>query len=460
MSQINYSFLYGNIPTFQNPFLQNQNQNQNQLNSKKENKINFVPHFLNQNQNENQKENQNQNENQNQKEKITHFIPSFVQLDKQVLRFFAYFEDEIKDEGIGEKRIRYCSIFYYLATQEIKIIEKIQQNSGLDQGVILSKQQVSKNYSPSFLSKKQNLITENDFQISQITKIFSREYHIFDADDFTYNYYEKKGKPLNQSIKPPKDKYTQKREELDKIRNNYSRKKFENEPNSTKFFKKNPSEEDNILVFWAVKKTVGIPCHFRIVFYLEDNTLSITEISKDSQNQNSTFLRRTTVPKRFTSFQNFSFPTKKTENEHLIPDDFVIGKNISIFGSVFFIYKCDETTKNYFRKNGFDEKDLEIEIPDEFKEIQTNKKKFNFEKKIRTFDEKKEKLDIRKFLENSGKVLRFLALIQNRETKDFEKSMKTQIIQEQLKIDNSISLYGNTFKIIDADEFTLNHISK
>ena len=70
------------------------------------------------------------------------FEPTFVKLDKQVLRFYGYFQEGVVESALEAHRIRRVIINYYLEDSTISVTEPKQQNSGIPQGVFLKRQMV------------------------------------------------------------------------------------------------------------------------------------------------------------------------------------------------------------------------------------------------------------------------------------------------------------------------------
>lgn len=72
------------------------------------------------------------------------FEPTFVKLDKQVLRFFGYFKESVVESRLENYRIRQLNILYYLEDHTLMINEPKETNAGTPQGVFLKRQQVIK----------------------------------------------------------------------------------------------------------------------------------------------------------------------------------------------------------------------------------------------------------------------------------------------------------------------------
>ena len=70
------------------------------------------------------------------------FEPTFVKLDKQVLRFYGYFKESVAESALETYRIRKIVFQYYLDDNTLSITEPRMQNSGSPQGILLKRQMV------------------------------------------------------------------------------------------------------------------------------------------------------------------------------------------------------------------------------------------------------------------------------------------------------------------------------
>ena len=60
--------------------------------------------------------------------------PAWVAFDRQVLRFYAYFQEGVEEKREEHYRIRHCTIFFYLEDDSIQVNEQCVENSGIPQG--------------------------------------------------------------------------------------------------------------------------------------------------------------------------------------------------------------------------------------------------------------------------------------------------------------------------------------
>ena len=70
------------------------------------------------------------------------FEPTFVKLDKQVLRFYGFFKESVTESAKESFKIRKVMIMYYLDDSTLAVTEPRQQNSGTPQGIFLKRQMV------------------------------------------------------------------------------------------------------------------------------------------------------------------------------------------------------------------------------------------------------------------------------------------------------------------------------
>lgn len=82
------------------------------------------------------------------------------------LNFTAYFEEYVEGERLPQVRV--CNIYFYTEDGSLKVVEKPQQNSGVNQGTIVKRSIINKpNGTP---------IIEEDFQTGSTLVIYGRNY--------------------------------------------------------------------------------------------------------------------------------------------------------------------------------------------------------------------------------------------------------------------------------------------
>ena len=83
-----------------------------------------------------------------------------------ILTFNGYFED--RDQSTGALKIRECKIYFYVADSTVKVVEKTQQNSGMPQGTLVRRAEITK---PDGVP-----LNEADFKVGEIIPIYGRYY--------------------------------------------------------------------------------------------------------------------------------------------------------------------------------------------------------------------------------------------------------------------------------------------
>ena len=122
------------------------------------------------------------------------FEPDFVKLDKQVLRFYAYFKESVVENELENARIRLLVIYYYLLDDSISIVDVKQENSGIPQGPFLSKGKVYK--------EDGTLYKFSDFVVGKDVYIYGKVIRIYDCDAYTRDFFQLNGftQPQRQDV--------------------------------------------------------------------------------------------------------------------------------------------------------------------------------------------------------------------------------------------------------------------
>lgn len=129
------------------------------------------------------------------------FEPTFVKLDKQVLRFYGYFKESVVESRLENYRIRALIIYYFLEDRSIMITEPKQVNSGTPQGAFLKRQMVLK------LDGSGMPFEPTDFRVGLDIGICGRSIRIYDADTYTREYFVNIGQPQVEAQTCPEDSF-------------------------------------------------------------------------------------------------------------------------------------------------------------------------------------------------------------------------------------------------------------
>ena len=137
-----------------------------------------------------------------------------------------------------------------------------------------------------------------------------------------------------------------------------------------------------------------------ICYYLADDCISITDVKQENSGiPQGPFLKKMRV--------------KKEDDSYFDYKDFIVGKNIVIYGKIIHLYDCDKYTREFFKVNGITQPDKE-NVPFDFftqkVSIKPVLKKDHLMKDYLEYSMGGGKVkSAKQFLENDRKLLRFNA---------------------------------------------------
>ncbi|XP_008311337.1 EF-hand domain-containing protein 1 isoform X1 [Cynoglossus semilaevis] len=346
------------------------------------------------------------------------FIPAYVALDKKVLRFFAYIQEDNLYSPQEQYRVRPVVIYYYLEDDSMCVFEPTVENSGIPQGKLLKRHCFPKNELGDHYHWK-------DLNVGMDLVVYGVKYHITQCDAFTKGFMESEGIILNDPESIPEDPYIKRREMP--------------QPCHTK-----PAENDPMHLFLTMDRKVlrffalwddddGETRPVTIQFYLVDNTVEIREVHQANSGRDPfpVLMRRQRLHKRLRpqAFPSCVLELSKEEvDEYYSPKDFQLGHTLTLLGRRFLLYDCDGFTRDYFHTNhpGMDMKPTEVPTKDTL--IQSRKKAVppyngfgSLEDSLQnclSLIPKPPKKNVLKMLENDHKVLRYSARLDSQHPED------------------------------------------
>ncbi|NXE99226.1 EFHC1 protein, partial [Menura novaehollandiae] len=432
------------------------------------------------------------------------FTPAFVAFDKKVLKFDAYFQEEVPTSAEEHYRIRQVGIYYYLEDDSMCVIEPVVKNSGLLQGKLMKRHRVPKNEQGDFYHWK-------DLNLGINITMYGRTYRLVNCDSFTKVFLESQGIVVNPPEEMVSDPYTE-------LHRTPVQKPIV--PAGPDPFRQFLTYDTKVLRFYAIWDDTNCPFgdqHPCIIHYfLADDTVEVREVHKknDGRDPFPVLMKRQRLPKTLVD-KNKNFPScvlEITDNEVLewySPKDFAIGKCLTLLGRTFLIYDCDKFTQNFYREK--------YGITD-FQPVDVNKKALekvpqvippyngfgiiedSLQNCLSLFPKPPRK-DIIKMLENNLKVLRYQVALESPIPEDknrrfilsyflsddtigiFEPPVKNSGIPggkylkrtrvakpgftpenpiyyepSDFTIGSTIEVFGHRFIITDADEYVLNYL--
>uniref|UniRef100_A0ABM5GRK8 EF-hand domain-containing protein 1 isoform X2 n=1 Tax=Pogona vitticeps TaxID=103695 RepID=A0ABM5GRK8_9SAUR len=385
------------------------------------------------------------------------FIPAHVAFDKKVLKFDGYFQEDVPISTEEHFRIRKVGIYYYLEDDSMSVMEPIVENSGIPQGKLIKRQRLPKNDRGDYYHWK-------DLNRGINITIYGKTFRIVDCDAFTETFLQSQGIELNPPEKMIFDPYT----ELRKM--------------PLRMYV-TPSDFDQLKQFLAFDKKV-------LRFYaMWDDTESM-----------------------FGTFPSCVLEISDQEVlEWFTAKDFAVGKSTTLLGRKFFIYDCDEFTRQFcqdkFGITDFQPVDIKKPPPEEIKQEIPPYNGYGFlEDSLQncfSLIPQPPRKNIIKMLENDRKVLRYAAIMESPNPDDSKRRFvlsyclatdmisiyeppvrnsgiiggkylgRTRVPKPGSSTDNPIyyepadltigamvEVFGHRFIIVDADEHVLNYMEE
>ncbi|KAF7653715.1 hypothetical protein LDENG_00079090 [Lucifuga dentata] len=286
-------------------------------------------------------------------------LRQFLTLDRQVLRFYAMWDDA--DSLYGETNP--VTIMYYLVDDTVEVREVHEPNSGRDPfPILMRRQKLPKILKPDMKSfptcvlevstkEVDEYYSPKDFQLGQTVTLLGRYFLLYDCDTFTKNYYQTNYP--NMEMKPM---------ELPERVLKYQGRKWDIPPyngfgsledslqNCLSLIPEPPKkdvikllENDHKVLRYSARLESQKPedegRRFILSYFLANDMISIFE--KPSRNSGiipGKFLEKTRVPKPGSTVENAEFYS---------PADFAIGATVEVFGHRFVLTDADHYVLKY-----------------------------------------------------------------------------------------------------------------
>ena len=337
------------------------------------------------------------------------FEPTYVKLDKVVLRYFGFFKESVVESNLENWKLRQLVIFYYLEDSTVMMSEPKETNSGTPQGVFLKRQAITR------ADGSGETLQPEDFIVGQAIEVLGRRIVINDADSYTREFYgntlgieqpaqfDVPGDSFKQSqVKPPVNK--------DKAMKDYLEHSLGGGrvPSQKQFL----DNDRKVLRFFSVYQDQPYIVHY----FLSDDTLEVREVKYQNSGKDEfpLLLKRSKLPKNFAVSQ----PGQDTNQENFYTEaDFYPGCPIQAFSKVFHITGVDDFTQLFYKEKygrHFDTGSITTtKLPEAPKIIEPPYNGFGSEEDslgyVYKLEPVKPKKDFFKYVDNESKILRFTA---------------------------------------------------
>lgn len=303
-------------------------------------------------------------------------LPSFIENDRRVLLFNAYYEEEVLQSATEEKRIMICDIFFYVEDGTIEIIKTKQENSGIPQGVYLRRSKVEKPKYPDDDDKndensESRYYEVDDLKIGNEVEIYSRIFHIVNCNESTREYVINYHGWHHVDVHPlpfPRDDFAEAnkakmRRESGVPGVDRKRKMHDLKEVMESMLGKQSSTTDRgmflkcgqkALCFDAVwddrERLYGDVQYFRLFYFLADDTIEILPVHKknDGRYPFPKLLKRMKLPK------STNLPHGDEPADYYNWKELCIGESINVFGRKIQLARCDLFTREHYKKYGIE----------------------------------------------------------------------------------------------------------
>ena len=291
-----------------------------------------------------------------------------------VLRFLGYFRERIFESNLETYRVRKVGLVFHVADGSLAIREARQPNSGIVQGMILSRQRVPRANDPS------DTFTVDDFNIGQSVTVYGTTYYIVDLDESTRRYLRSVGKQVPDAAAPwpsHEDKYNaavtrqfavnpvkkmtttdmdQKRVSEQLLTGIITKHSLDEIATAQQFHANKINEHLQFAAIWDDRNKISGDLRKCVIrYFLENDTVEIIEDRKENcgREGGAKLLVRQRIavdgvdPLEAKAQQNtYGVILKK---DFVQAKDFAVGATFRIHNVTYFIYDADTFTRRFFQ---------------------------------------------------------------------------------------------------------------
>jgi len=297
--------------------------------------------------------------------------PAWLKHDKQVLRFYAFFQEAVCERGDENSRYRQCVIMYCMEDGTIRISEPKIENSGMPQGQFLKRHRVQRTDGSGFLGP-------GDFRVSEDIMIYGRKFHVTGADRFTRWFFEENGidldpdEPVVEDMWEKNYKFSKTAEKggLAVSRNVIEAKNLNKytlgcapQGRALTQFLENDRKVLRFNAYWDDTTLYGARLYFTCHYFLSDNTFEVNEAHTRNSGrwQCPLFFKRGKLLKenRVNVYPGMLEP----DPVPYLPEDLLVGGEFHVWGRKCIIYNCDDFTRDFYRNYmGIEQADAIIDV--------------------------------------------------------------------------------------------------
>jgi hypothetical protein len=312
--------------------------------------------------------------------------PERFSVDDKALRFYAHFQEHIRESAAETLRLRKVSVTFFLSDETFLIQEPRVPNSGLVGGTLLKRQRVP--ISDEDKAKRPtpgpDHVTINDITVGDTLVVFGQRYTIHACDDFTREFLTAIGDNVAENEPAPDDMY-QSEYRGKRVNGKTLSKTFETKdlsatleslaskgkcaqhyPGETERAQRFVRDSGKVLCFsgfWNDEDAApgGIMRTLEVRYFVEDDTILIIEkpnpVTKTDLTQ-KTFLsrRRLPVSGKPAKTVELTFAGRingqreaflGSDDRYYDAHDLYVGAELNVFGRKLTLFDCDAYTREY-----------------------------------------------------------------------------------------------------------------
>jgi len=282
--------------------------------------------------------------------------PAWLKHDKQVLRFYGFFQESVVERPDENCRYRVVNFMYYMEDGTLSMGEPKVENSGIPQGSFLKRHRVPREDGMGFVGP-------DDFRCGQEISLYGRTYHITGCDRFTRWFYEQNGIDVGEDAPLPEDQWQksykfQKTAErgglppsaqaMDaKLLGKLSVGAAPADKKEMQFLL-NDRKVLRFKAYWDDPTLYGGRIYFIVHYYLADNTVEINEAHCRNSGRDAypVFFKRGPLTK---NFGTNPYPGMlRSDGGRVQPEDLMVGQTINVWNRNVTLYDVDDFTQKFY----------------------------------------------------------------------------------------------------------------
>jgi len=297
--------------------------------------------------------------------------PAWLKHDKQVLRFYGFFQESVPEKVDENSRYRQCVLMYFMEDGSAMVTEPKVENSGIPQGAFLKRHRIPKEDGSGFIGPQ-------DFAVGEDIVIYGRVFHLIGTDRFTRWFYEQNGVELGPDEPAPEDMY-EKKYKFSKTaeKGNMAKSRMVMEakhlnsylqglpPVDRKLtqFLENDKKVLRFYAYWDDPTLYGARIYFVCHYFLADNSFEVNEAHCRNSGRDNypVFFKRGPLYKE--NHVHACPGMLEPDKDPYLPEDLIVGGSIDCWGRTFVLYGCDDFTQSFYEQYmGIDQRANAIDV--------------------------------------------------------------------------------------------------